>query len=448
MAKLVNTKCPECGARLAIDPDQDQARCDYCGAVSRVENRRHKAPPVPQGVPAGPVIRVGTSAGRIWAAVLVPVLMTLFIGGMTFFQLSRAGGIDTGGGPGSGGSAGQSFGEHMQWISSKQPMLIDLTGDGVADPVGWIRFLGSGGSMDHVAAFDAVTGTRLWTTLQLADGSQTHEARAALAGDKLLVADPTGMLHAHSLQNGQRIWTAMLGERVERLCGGGPGQVRVEKKDEHQVTVALATGQVVPSGKIDDAAPCGGLWTDVPGRTPAVFLGGDTFDNITVQPVIDGMDVKRVVIEPRTGTYVALGSRKPGTAVPAAARYTPPAPVADRKRGPSSWMNRPDVTPMWLAAIPAVNPMTVNPGSTELGTISAGRLVAPYQLAGSKGTWRLAALDLRTGQGLWDVDIPLSDTSSVNSTVASERQIFVGIWTYLHVFDLATGHHRLTIGKW
>ncbi len=444
MAKLVNTKCPECGARLAIDPEKDQARCDYCGAVSRVEHRRHKAPPPPPGSPIQPVIRVGASAGTVLVAVIVPIIITLFIGGMTAFQLSGAGG------PGSGGSAGQSFGEHMQWIASKQPMLVDLTGDGAADPVGWIRFLGSrGGSMDHLAAFDAVTGDRLWTTPQITDGSQTHEARAALAGDKLLVADPTGMLHAHYLGTGQRVWTAMIGERVLRICDGGPGQVRVEKKDEHQVTVALATGQLAPAGPVDKAAPCGGLWTDVPGNAPSAFLAGDTFDNVVVQPVIPGMDVARVVVEPGTGTYLAIGSRKPGTAVPVAARYAPPARAPDGgKRGGSAWMDKPEVTPTWLAAIPAVNPMTVSPGSTEVGTIGAGRLVAPYQLAGSKSTWRLAALDVRNGQGLWDVDIPLSDTSSVTSVVASDRQVFVGIWTYLHVFDLATGHHRMTIGKW
>jgi outer membrane protein assembly factor BamB len=446
MAKLVNTKCPECGARLAVDPEKDEVRCDYCKAVSRIENRRQKAPPLPPGAPIQPVIRVGTSTGAILTAVLVPVLLTLFIGGMTAFQLSGGGG--TGGGPGSGGPAGQSFGEHMQWIANKQPMLVDLTGDGVADPVGWIRFVGSGGSLDHLAAFDAVTGTRLWTTPQLTDGSQTHEARAALAGDKLLVADPTGMLHAHSLVNGQRMWTAMLGERVERICDGGPGRVRVEKKDELQVHVALATGQIVPAGAIDDAAPCGGLWTDEPGTTPTAFLGGGTFDNVVVQPVIRNMNVKRVVVEPRTGTYVALGSRTPGTEVPVAARYAPPAPPGAKARGRSGWMNKPAVTPSWVAAIPAVNPMTVSPGSTEIGTISVGRLVAPYQLAGTTSTWRLAALDVRNGQGLWDVDIPLSDTSSVGAVVASDRQVFVGIWTYLHVFDLATGQHRMTIGKW
>jgi hypothetical protein len=452
MAKLVNTKCPDCGARLAIDPERDQARCDYCGAVSRVEHRRQKSPPPPPGRPVQPVIRVGTSTGAILARVLVPIVIMMFVGGMTLFQLSGAGGMGLGGGPGSGGSAGQSMGEHMQWVGNKQPMLIDLTGDGVADPVGWIRFIGGGATRDHLAAFDAVTGKRLWTTPQLADASGSHETSAVLAGDKLLVADATGMLHAHSLANGQRVWTAMIGERVERICPGGPGQVRVEKKDGHQVTVALATGQVVPAGKVDEQAPCAGMWTDEPGRTPGSFVGGGTFDNDLVQPVIAGMNVSGVVVEPQTRIYVAIGGRAPGTAVPTAARYDLPAPAAPaakgKKRAGSAWMNKPEVTPTWLAAIPAVNPMTVSPGSTAIGAISSGRLVAPYLIAGSKRTWRLAALDVRTGQNLWDVEIPLSDHPTLNSVVASDRQVFVGLWTWLHVFDLATGQHRMTIGKW
>jgi hypothetical protein len=111
-------------------------------------------------------------------------------------------------------------------------------------------------------------------------------------------------------------------------------------------------------------------------------------------------------------------------------------------------MNKPKEKPLWVAAVPAVNPMTVSPGAIETATIAAGRLVAPYQLQGSKAGWRLACLDVQTGRSLWDVAIPLSDVSSVDSIVASDRQVFVPIWTYLQVFDLGTGQHRMTIGKW
>ena len=33
MAKLVKTKCPECGARLEINPEADKITCEYCGRI-------------------------------------------------------------------------------------------------------------------------------------------------------------------------------------------------------------------------------------------------------------------------------------------------------------------------------------------------------------------------------------------------------------------------------
>jgi DNA-directed RNA polymerase subunit RPC12/RpoP len=444
---LVTAKCPECGAKLKIDPEKTENTCEYCGAVSRVEKKgkgQAPAPPPPAGQPVMPVIRVSTGSRLMWLPfVLVPLIIALTGGGISFLTMFAGGGNT----PGGGSSIGQSFGEKMQWISSKQPMLADLTGDGVSDVIGWVRFLGMGGgdSTDHLAAFDAVSGARLWKSQQITNSSQSHETRVALAGDKLLVADPVGMLKALSVYNGQLVWSAQLGERVERFCGLGAGAVRVEKKDKQAVSVTLATGQLAPAGAVSDTAPCTGLWTDTAGQMPTVTLGGGTFDNVILQPEIEGMNVAAVVVDQATGSHVAIGGRKPGTEVPSAALYKPSRRGSGKS---SSWMNKPKEKPVWVAAVPAVNPMTVSPGAIETATISFGRLVAPYQMQGSNAGWRLACLDVKTGRNLWDVAIPLSDVSNIDSVVASDRQVFVPIWTYLHVFDLGTGQHRMTIGKW
>jgi len=452
MAKLVNAKCPDCGAKLKIDPTLDEAKCEYCGSVSRIEDKKKvgNAPPPVQapGVPYRPVIRVSSGFRWMWIFwILFPLIMVFGVGGVSMFSVFGSmdqmfGGAGGTGGPGSGGGAGQSFGEHMQWIANKQPMLVDLTQDGVADIVGWVRFMNMGASADHIAAFDATTGNRLWATPQLSGTSGTHEARAALAGDKLLLGDPTGVLKAFSIYNGQQVWTAMLGERVDRICGAGPTSVRVEKKDKLAVSVDLATGQIAPAGQADEQL-CAGVWTDVPGETPGVRTGGNTFDEWIKQPEIDGMDVDSVVADLSSTTWVAVGSRKPGTRVPTAAAFTAPKPITK-----GSWMKKGKVQPRWIAAIPGVNPMTVSQGGPDVATMSAGRLLVPYEMEGSSAGYRLACVDVATGRNLWDVAIPLSGTSSVTAVAASDRQVFVGIWTYLHVFDLATGQFRMTIGKW
>jgi hypothetical protein len=263
-----------------------------------------------------------------------------------------------------------------------------------------------------------------------------------VAGDKLLLGDPTGVLKAFSIYNGQQVWTAMLGERVDRICGAGQGHVRVEKKDKQSVTVALATGQITPAGQAD-AQFCSGVWTDQPGETAGVRAGGGTFDEWIKQPEIDGINIGMVVADLSSPTWVAVGSRKPGTRVPTAAAFAAAKPG---KKG--NWTKKKKATPLWVAAIPGVNPLTVKQGEPDVATASAGRLIVPYAMEGSGKGYRMACLDVATGRNMWDVAIPLSGTSSVNAVVASDRQIFVGIWTYLHVFDLATGQFRMTIGKW
>jgi DNA-directed RNA polymerase subunit RPC12/RpoP len=458
--KLKTAKCPECGARLEVDPSQSEVRCEYCGAISRVEDKKksaRQAPPPPQSsnAPAQPVIRVNSGASLTWLWIVLPVFIGLSsMGGVLIPLMRGVSGIGEAA-DGIASGAGQLAGDRIQWVGNRQAMLADLTGDGVADPIGWVRFLGDG-TTGHVAAFDAVSGRRLWQTPSVGDSSRASKCRAALAGDKLLIADSTGVLNAYATGNGAQAWSVPLGERVERFCGAGGGWVRVEKKDEQQVLVNPATGQTSPGGEVKDDGQCGGLWTDVPGRGPRVVTRGDTFDNEIVQPIIEGMNVDSVAVDFGSSTYVALGGKNPGTAVPMAAAYAPPRPEDDGKkkgkrrhrRRPTkpSWMNKPEVSPKWMTAIPAVDPMTVRPGAPNAATISVGRLITPYQTTGQQSGWRLAALDVKSGRNLWDVAIPSSDTGQVWAVTASDRQVFASIGISLHVFELASGRHSFAIG--
>jgi len=445
MSRLIKTKCPECGARLKVDPDKNEAKCEYCGAISRVETGKptDTPPPARGGAPIQPVIRISSWARWSWLIyVAVALVISLGTGGISLFThlVSRTA---NGGSAGGISVLGELTGDRMQWVGNRQAMLVDVNQDGVADPVGWIRFLGASGSMDHLGAFDAVTGQRLWATDPISDTSNSSNAKAALAGDKLLVADTTGTLRAFSVSTGQLVWSGLLGERVERFCAGQQGYARVEKVDKQAVTVALATGQLSPAGAVDEKQFCSGLFTDVPGETPAVRFGGGTFDEWIMQPEMEGLDVGAVVADLRANTWIALGTRKPGTRVPTAAGYKGPGKLAH-----GNWMRKKKATPTWLAAIPGVNPLGVEQGAPGTGTISQGRLLVPYQLTGAQATWRLACLEATSGRSLWDVAIPQSETGGIGAVVASDRMVFVSGWTFLHLFDLGTGQHRATIGRW
>ena len=156
------------------------------------------------------------------------------------------------------------------------------------------------------------------------------------------------------------------------------------------------------------------------------------------------MDVSRVLADLTTGARVALGARKPGTSIPTAALYTEIAP----KKKPKWHERTVKGTAKWVTNVPAVNPLTVKEGGVEIGAISQGRVMIPYQMQNSEQGMRLSCMDLNTGANLWDVAIPRTGTGSLGGINASDRQVFVGHWTYLDVFELGTGKHMMTIGVW
>ncbi|MBW2535253.1 MAG: hypothetical protein JRI55_27415, partial [Deltaproteobacteria bacterium] len=341
MTRAVSAKCPECGARLKIDPGLPQARCEFCGTTSVIQ--RGKAPPAPPtGAPQHPVIHVGTGF-RWW--ILLPALLPVVLGlGITAFvtrAVQQATGDVASGVDLSGLAASNS--EHLQWVGNRQPMLADVNGDGVADPVGWVRFLENGNTADHLAAFDANTGARLWATPQITDASSNHLAHAAIAGDKLVVADTVGVMRSFALGNGQSVHATQLGERAKRLCAGPSGSVLVDTTDERRLAFNLATGQLTPVGSGDREQPCKPLWSDEPGTLPGLFIDGRTFHAGNPLPEIDGMSVQRVLRPAEGGNAYALGYRTPGTGVPTAAEFVPTA---------ASGRRQPKVVPVWLGAVP------------------------------------------------------------------------------------------------
>jgi DNA-directed RNA polymerase subunit RPC12/RpoP len=443
MPTIVMKKCPECGARFQLDTASDHAKCSYCGTISRIESKKPKGPP-PDNKPAEPIIYLSSGFRGAW---VFSTLMTLAIIGFSTWMVIRglSGAI---GGPGnttvtiSGPIArianGQSLSEHMQWVGYSQPMLVDISGDGVMDVVGWIRFLNTDGtSYDHLAAFNAVTGDRMWDTGAIAETGQSHQCRAALSGDKLMVSDPTGVVRSFALVNGAPVWQTVVGERVERFCGGAPGQIVAELKDERALAITVATGQVTPAGKVERDTPCPPLQTNSTENGPFFTAGGGTWDeNGIVNPTLEGMRVGKVLVDNATRNTIALGNRDPGTRSPMAALYRMTHPKKKK------------ATALWMTGVSSQNPLTVEEGAPERGAISQGRVIVPYKLQGSKAGAKLSCLDEASGRILWDVPIPLSDSGSIGGLTASMHHVFVSHWTYLDIFQLADGAHKLTIGVW
>ena len=442
---IIKSKCPECGARMKVDMQAEFARCEYCGTTARIADKKKPPPkPTPHAPKAPePVIWVSTGRSFAWTWIF-SALLPLAIFGFVFYTtasktpLGNMFGLGDGksSGPGSGSSVGQSFGEHMQWVSHKQPMLADLTGDGVLDVIGWTRFLNMGGgtTYDHLGAFDPVKQQRIWDTGPLGDSSNTSKMRAAMIADKLLVADAGGMLKAYSLANGALVWQAIIGERTEAVCAAEQGFADVRTADKRISKINLANGQLTPAGQWSSDTPCGALQSDSEKIGP--FFSFEDARDID-ESGVSGIDIDSLVTDTSTGNVTALGTRKPGTRSPVAAgvQLTP----GKRRR---------KVAARWISSVTTLNPLTVDEGAPDVAGAAVGRTVIAYDMDGSKAGSRLSCLDQNSGAVLWDVSIPRSDTGSIDRITVSSHHVFVGHWTYLDVFQLADGAHTMTVGIW
>jgi hypothetical protein len=80
VAKLVGAKCPNCGAGIRIDRDQEWVTCSFCNTSSFIETpARRNAPNHP---PAHiPVIRLKAAASKMVALVVVLTVLPMVVGG-------------------------------------------------------------------------------------------------------------------------------------------------------------------------------------------------------------------------------------------------------------------------------------------------------------------------------------------------------------------------------
>ena len=85
-------------------------------------------------------------------------------------------------------------------------------------------------------------------------------------------------------------------------------------------------------------------------------------------------------------------------------------------------------------------------GAPQLADIADGTL---YLVFASTPGPQLAAIDAATGTTRWQVPIPRADTgSAAGAMTISEQRIYLPHFTWLDIFDRASGKHLATIGRW
>jgi hypothetical protein len=317
----------------------------------------------------------------------------------------------------------------LQWDSAKRPLLVDVTGDGVSDVVGWVRQIAAPDVTSHVAAFDGQTGAQLWITPPLGDEELAVSSLTAAAGGRLVTIDPSATAAAYSLADGSPAWTTTLPERATAVCAGDERHVVVPLADGNATGLGLGDGSrwPVPAPPPVGGEPCANRIDDALVRSHASTTAGPrmlTLDEGTF--TVPGLRARAAWAEAGAAVAVVVGTREQGSPIPTIA-----AVEAGRV--------------LWAHDVPSIDRFRARDDLPDAILIRGQRVVLAYAMTGDLR--RVESLDLATGRVVWDVEIPES-THGVTSLEIDGGRVFVSHWCWLEVLDAETGARRFRLGRW
>ncbi len=424
VARLVSAKCPHCGAPISIPPNTDHVTCQYCAHSAFIQRDPKVAPP-----PREAVIVVQSSGLPILPLVIAGIFTSLGVLGAVVALVQAPAENDN-----VLATAARSVASSVATTTTRlqftgTPLPYDVNGDGTLDVIGLSR---TPGGASWLAGYDGRDGTELWRSAALDKAQENSPAHHGLVHDVVVVVDNLGKIQAYRAKNGEPAWAALLGERAQSMCQGD-GFVRITASDRSTLELDIATGQKrksepAPERRVAPKPDC----RSVPqaGRDDGAGFHIVTWSQFGTYglPSINSdrtMSAHRALVAD-DGHAFMLGSKSSGSSV---------AMIARVKKGKQ----------LWKDVVPGVDPLTTTVNvTTQRAAYAAGRVVVPYDLAGSRGV-RMAAFDVESGRRIWDVAV--HDKSQVtNGLQLSDRDVFFSTWTSLYVLDAATGKQRFRVG--
>lgn len=414
MARIVDTRCPRCGAPLPIQPGMDSVSCQYCGARSLIDRgRKPTTAPIPQGMH---VVRVAPPTSNVAAFTVLGVVFSMVVAGaVAGFVAMRAPATSSAG-------ARPLLGVGPKTHFKDRPMLADVNGDGAPDVIGKSSVPAG---EEWIAAYDGRDGKQVWKTAALTKEATGHEARRAVVLDRVISIDGLGKAQAYDLRTGAPAWSVSLGEKPKRVCQGN-GVIVVETVDDAKHGLEPASGKRRELAK--DAA-CKPVPSSIADEAPGYRLvSWSDFDELGLPALhdVEGMSAHRALVPSGPGPRFMLGRRSKGSQVRMVA-------AVDKKKV------------LWKDVVPGVDPLTTRAMGTEEAAYEGGLLVVPYDMNDHSQGTRLACFDGAAGKRLWDVQV--HKRSQVSSGISvSANDVFFATWTAVYVISLKTGQLRYMIG--
>lgn len=461
--RAVIVRCPNCNANLQVESTVYSTTCQYCGTVSRIQARTAmfqipKAPAMPKQA------STMTNAERIaqlqqlakmpvavqrasLVLVLLPFLLMAAIGAGVFFAVNKAGGI--------GGITGSN---KMMW-AGHPPALVDVDGDGTLDVIGLSRYV-QDNDRATFSAYNGKTGDKLWETESLGKYGDLSQEVYGAVGDTLYISTKDGKLIARNAKSkGVVKWEISLGEKIDTMCALGKELalatadskwwiIDASGKKREGLKLTRLVRDYTNDGTKEAFERAGGEAGEVcmplgwDHRVPPGVIALPGFGEMAN---VEGMNIE-VMIKRPGGPTIAVGKKRPGTAVPLLARLNPkPAPQPMPKKGyrDATETRALLATAAWKIEIPASDPLNARLDEKHVA-LSDNAVFALYEISSSKH--RLAAFSIADGKRLWDRDITYgSSFVPVSLTIVGDA-VGITTWQNFTAYSVADGTERYQLG--
>jgi hypothetical protein len=416
-------QCPKCGAPLARVGADWARRCSFCNADLTIDMPVVAAPRwIPPSMPQAPQPPPKGGAGIVFslvAVVLVAAGTISFVGIRS--RMSSNGLSNPFGGP-----------DDFQWDSQERVAVVSVPGQAHEGFIGRLHRTADGSRTGpefvYVSLFSGATFERVWTSAPLgrvSEDSAAQSAHFAVAGDRVVITDVRNVARVVDLATGRALSAVQLSDRADALCVTRAGAVWIDVSDEHALLLDVASGRASPAARPAECFPTRGA-----GYSTACGMGNGNTTAACVASesrAFAGMDTRALLTGP-AGSFVAFGTRSPGTRAPMVA--------AIDARGAVTWQ-RP---------LPSGNLAEAGESPPDAFDVAGTTIVATYQQR--TGAMRVVSLDATTGRTLWEAGVPRSQGSAPRSLNVGRERIYVPHWTWLDVLDRATGAHLRTVGRW
>ncbi len=454
--RAISIKCPNCGGSLEAPETAQKVVCSYCGTHSRIQHRTRilerkiQLPPPPPQERHMPVAK--QRHGTRWVFGLSSLLPLAIAAGSSIYAMKSSGEL---------AKIGEAISQARDAIQpasasaavgrpagSGSLLLHDVNGDAAPDIILQVRYV-SDKDRYRLAAYDGLSGERLWESKPFGNHSDALDGKTGLLGDFLVQSDSRGNMSAFSASTGGSLWKISMGEKLDEMCGIDDAHLALGLRDKNWKSLQLSDGALTaldgrPSG-------CRELSEYKKRGHPEEIFASSSRKLRVPKLKIDGFKARdSLELADAPGRHLLLGHKMPGTRVPMIALIHDSQLDQSDDEGSGSSRRKPSRGKVklvldWSSELPALDPLRVRQGAPELVAMNSLFVAAVYEP--DEGPAHLVCFAREGGTRLWDKPVPGNRSPVLSAIDIASARVYISQWGRIDAFDAGDGQLVFTLGE-